>query len=169
MTTKSWDENNVSIEKEFAQIDNQIDIQKISSFKINKNLKNVSHFSFQIVEFLKELYLRFQRISLGIDEVNRSINDRIRTISDITDQNKLKASQNLFQQIQTDIKQLLDEIRDTIVGMNDCPETEMQQAMAEMQQDDDLKHWVIYREYENLLDYSRELLRHILEKSRGGN
>lgn len=169
MTTKSWDENNVSIEKEFAQIDNQIDIQKISSFKINKNLKNVSHFSFQIVEFLKELYLRFQRISLGIDEVNRSINDRIRTISDITDQNKLKASQNLFQQIQTDIKQLLDEIRDTIVGMNDCPETEMHQAMAEMQQDDDLKHWVIYREYENLLDYSRELLRHILEKSRGGN
>ncbi|CAO1396592.1 unnamed protein product [Diamesa serratosioi] len=111
----------------------------------------------KIVEYLGKIYRRFQRIAIGIAIVNQW-NELATQRTIELNEFQLRSSKSLFHNAQEKVNSVLCEIHSALLDMSVDPHVDLDIKPLQMDEYIKLQHWLIYREYENLLDYSTQLL-----------
>jgi hypothetical protein len=79
-------------------------------------------------------------------------------------QDELEKSKMLFQNVTEGIKTVLCNIQELFLDVEIDPSTDLDITPFKMDDLIKINHWLIYREYQNLMEYSNELLNLIVEK-----
>jgi hypothetical protein len=79
---------------------------------------------------------------------------------------ELEVSLKLFNKAHEEINNVLCDIRDILSDMAIKPQPDLDITPVEMKTFIKMKHWLVYREYENLMDYSHRLLNIIIKKEK---
>ncbi|KAG5683869.1 hypothetical protein PVAND_013130 [Polypedilum vanderplanki] len=156
--------NNTPLQKEFNKSINAEHLAELK--KVNWKDQN------KVFEYLGRIYQRLERVYVGIQIVNKWIElaqmDQNKNIMNNTELDKSKA---LFTQVTKDIRRILCQIRELFIEVARDPSKQQDlsdispiREQVNMDATVKLNHWLIYREYHNLMDYSQELLDLIIKK-----
>lgn len=77
---------------------------------------------------------------------------------------EMEKSEILFKNVTEGIKTVLSNIQDLFCDVNINTSTDLDIAPFKMDDLIKINHWLIYREYTNLMEYSNELLKLIVDK-----
>lgn len=114
------------------------------------------------MDFLQTIYTRFQHIAVYIAAVNW-INKNETSQPKYLKANQIAKSNEVFGDAEVKIMQVLCEIHTTILDMGKDPQVNISITPENLENSLKLKHWLVYREYDNLLDYATELMALIID------
>ncbi|CRK91186.1 CLUMA_CG004869, isoform B [Clunio marinus] len=113
----------------------------------------------KIFEKLGKIYQRFQRIGVGVQIVNKWNNIASMEGTHLLNTEQVNISTKLFKNATEGIHEVLCQIQAIFYDMAIDPKTDMDITPFVMDKFIRLNHWLVYREYENLMDYSHKLLK----------
>lgn len=105
-----------------------------------------------------KIYQRFQRIGVGVQIVNKWNELASMEGTDLLDTDQVNTSSHLFKNATEGISEVLCQIQGIFFDMSIDPRTDLDITPFVMDEFIKLNHWLVYREYENLMDYSHKLL-----------
>ncbi|XP_070494667.1 uncharacterized protein [Chironomus tepperi] len=111
----------------------------------------------KVFEYLGKIYQRLERIYVGVEIVNKWI-EMARTKDGMLKEQELQNSEILFKNVTEGIKTVLCNIQELFLDVDINPTTDLDITPFKMDDLIKINHWLIYREYENLMEYSNELL-----------
>lgn len=100
---------------------------------------------------------------MGVQIVNKWIELAKDNKALMTD-DELEKSKELFQNVTGGIRAVLCEIQDLFMDVEIDPSSDLDITPFKMNDLIKINHWLIYREYQNLMEYSNELLNLIIER-----
>jgi hypothetical protein len=107
---------------------------------------------------LGKIYQRFQRIGVGVQIVNKWNELASMEGTTLLNTNQVNVSTRLFKNATDGIHEVLCQIQGIFLDMAIDPRTDLDITPFIMDKFIKLNHWLVYREYENLMDYSHKLL-----------
>lgn len=111
-----------------------------------------------------KIYQRFQRIGVGVQIVNKWNELASAGESTLLNTDQVNVSTKLFVNATNGIREVLCQIQGIFLDMAIDPKTDLDITPFIMDKFIKLNHWLVYREYENLMDYSHKLLTIITKK-----
>jgi hypothetical protein len=117
---------------------------------------------------LLKLYIRFQRIGVGLQIVNKWNEIASKKGAQLLNTEQVNISTTIFSSAAQGIYSVMCDIKDILLDMKKDP-TSADSEITPFVLDDavTLNHWLVYREYEILMSYSHHLLDTINKADRG--
>lgn len=106
-----------------------------------------------------KIYQRFQRIGVGVQIVNKWNDLASMEGTTLLNTDQVNISTKLFKNATEGIHDVLCEIQGIFRDMAIDPRTDLDITPFILDKFIKLNHWLVYREYENLMDYSHKLIK----------
>lgn len=110
-----------------------------------------------------KIYQRFQRIGVGVQIVNKWNELASMDGTTLLTPEQVNVSSKLFKNATEGIHEVLCSIQAIFYDMAIDPRTDLDIKPFILDKFIKLNHWLVYREYENLMDYSHKLLKIITD------